>query len=195
MATYYFAAAFQTDDPVSDDGTHLEAQYGFGVDSGNGVTALGSSGSAGRTFEVVTIPAATGGQSNQFVISLCSDLIGVDQGRSFVRVSFRPAHDVAPAQNLALAPLTTANAQTLLTGLLLSAPGTMEQTNISNGTKYGLPKDGYSTQWLFSSMSFLSGQPPGTSLHFEITIEIAIVETGSTSWTYYKVDPEMQVDF
>ena len=105
--------------------TLLEAQYGFGVDSGNGVvTALGSSGGSGRTFETVRIPAATGNQANQLVISVCSDLIGIDQTQSFVRVSFRPAHDVQPANNLPLAPVNPANGQTLLTGIALTTQGT-----------------------------------------------------------------------
>jgi hypothetical protein len=196
MATYYFTAAFQTSDPVSEDGLHLEAQYGFGVDSGNGVvTALGSSGGAGRTFETVSIPAATGNQANQLVISVCSDLIGIDQTQSFVRVSFRPAHDVQPANNLPLAPVNPANAQTLLTGIALTTQGTSttERVNISNGTAFGLPQATYATQWLFAAMPFQGGQPQNTSLHFEFTIEIAIF--AGNSWTYYKVDPEMQVDF
>jgi hypothetical protein len=196
MATYFFTTAFQTTDPVSEDGTHLEAQYGFAVASGGGsVSAIGSSGGSGRTFETVRIPAATNNQTNQLVISLCSDLIGINQSLSFARVSFRPAHDVQPANNLPLAPLTPNNAQTLLTGIALTTQGTSttERVNITNGTAYGLPQNSYATQWLFAAMPFLSGQQPGTSLHFEFTIEIAI--NVGTNWTYYKVDPEMQVDF
>jgi hypothetical protein len=195
MATYYFTTAFQANDPVSEDGTHLEAQYGFGVDSGSGVSALGSSGGSGRTFEIVRIPAATNNQANQLVISVCSDLIGIDQTQSFVRVSFRPAHDVQPSNTLPLAPVNPSNAQTLLTGIALTTQGTSttEQVNITNGTAYGLPQASYATQWLFAAMPFQGGQQRGTSVHFECTIEVAIF--AGNSWTYYKVDPEMQVDF
>jgi hypothetical protein len=87
------------------------------------------------------------------------------------------------------------NAQTLLTGIALNTQGTTttERVNITNGTAFGLPKDSYATQWLFAGMPFQGGQPRGTSLHFEFTIEIAM--QNGTTWTYYKVDPEMQVDF
>jgi hypothetical protein len=195
MATYYFTTAFQTNDPVSEDGTHLEAQYGFGVDSGSGVTVLGSSGGQGRTFEIVRIPAATNNQANQLVVSACSDLIGIDQSQSFVRVSFRPAHDAQPSNNLPTAPVNSSNAQTLLNGIALTTQGTSttERVNITDGTAYGLPQASYATQWLFAAMPFQGGQRPGASVHFEFTVEIAIF--AGNSWTYYKVDPEMQVDF
>jgi hypothetical protein len=195
MATYYFTAAFQANDPVSDDGTHLEAQYGFAVDSGNGVTALGTSGPDGRTFETVPIPASTGNNANQFVVSVCSDILQINQTLSFVRVAFRPAHDVQPANNLPLAPVNPSNAQTLLTGIALTTQGTSttEQVNITNGTSYGLPKATYATQWFFAPVPFQGGGTPGTSVHFELTIEIAILV--GTTWTFFKVDPEMQVDF
>lgn len=193
MATYYFAVAFESDDTVSEDGTHLEAQYGFGVDAGNGVTSLGSSGLQGRQFEVVRMSAATNNQPNQFVITICSNLIGVVQGQSFIRCSFRPAHDVPPASGLALAPLNNGDAQALLGGIFFNAREVSETVNISNGTSFGLPDNAYSTQWTFGGRSFISGQPPGASLHFELSIEIAILD--GTNWSYYKVDPEMQIDF
>jgi len=65
--------------------------------------------------------------------------------------------------------------------------------NVS-GTNYGLPGSGtYSTQWVFAGTNLASGQP-GTSVHFELTIEISIVGSDGT-WSYYKVDPEMIIDF
>ena len=118
------------------------------------------------------------------MISVCSDLIGIDQTQSFVRVSFRPAHDVQPANNLPLAPVNPANGQTLLTGIALTTQGTSttERVNISNGAAFGLPQATYATQWLFAAMPFQGGQPQNTSLHFEFTIEIAIF--AGNSWTY-----------
>jgi hypothetical protein len=194
MATYYFAVAFQSNDPISEDGTHLEAQYGFGVDSGSGVTALGSSGSQGRQFESVSIPASSGGPPNQLVVSLFSDILGIDQSRSFFRCTFRPAHDVPPSNGLPLAPLNQGDAQNLLGGIFLAARNT-QNASITSGSNYGLPQSSYETQWVFTGANFIGGQPAGTSLHFEISIEISIVGAGGSTWSYYKVDPEMQIDF
>jgi hypothetical protein len=194
MATYYFAVAFEPTDTVSDDGTHLDAQYGFGVDSGNGViTALGNSGSQGRQFETVQIPASTNNQTNRLVIAIFSNLIGVNQSQSSVRCAFRPAHDVLPSTGLPLAPVNTGDANQLLTGILFNDSEVTESVNVNNGTSYGLPNAFYSTQWTFAARNFMTGQRSGTSLHFELTIEMA-VNNGSSS-TYYKVDPEMQIDF
>lgn len=193
MATYYFAVAFEPSDTVSDDGTHLDAQYGFGVDNGSGVVALGSSGPHGTQFETVQMAAASNNQPNQLVVTIFSNLIGVNQSQSFMRCAFRPAHDVAPATGLALAPVNSGDANSLLAGSAFNSNGVTENVNVTNGTSFGLPNGAYSTQWLFGARNFVSGQPNGTSLHFELTIEMAV--TNGSSWTYYKVDPEMQIDF
>ena len=80
MATYYFAVAFEEDtttDPQP-DGVHYDAQYGFAVDSGNGVQVLGpGSGASGEHFETVHIPGGTG-TPNQFAVTVFSNLIGID---------------------------------------------------------------------------------------------------------------------
>ena len=196
MATYYFAVAFEEDtttDPQP-DGVHYEAQYGFGVDSGNGVVQpVGpGSGPTGEHFETVHVPGGSG-TPNQFAVTLFSNLIGIDTSRSFLRCSFRPAHDVLPANNLTLSPLNNSGTQALLGGILLNT-ATSTPVNVP-GANYGLPGNGsYSTQWLFAGTNLASGQR-GTSVHFELTIEISIIGTNGTTWTYYKVDPEMIIDF
>ncbi|CAN5765010.1 hypothetical protein BH18ACI5_BH18ACI5_22370 [soil metagenome] len=194
MATYNFAVAFEADtttDPQT-DGVHYDAQYGFGVDSGNGVQTLGpGSGQTGEHFETVHVPGGSG-TPNQFAVTLFSNLIGIDTTRSFLRCAFRPAHDVAPGNNLPLSPLNNSGTQSLLGGVLLNA-ATSAPVNVP-GTNYGLPGSGtYSTQCKFAGTNLASG-PRGRSVHFELTIEISIVGSDGT-WSYYKVDPEMIIDF
>ena len=194
MATYYFAVAFAPDtstDPEY-DGTHYEAQYGFGLDNGSGVQPLGSSGSSGHTFEAVHVSAASNGKPNQLVVTVLTNLIGITQGQSYVRCSFRPAHDVSPSGTLPVSPLNQADTATLLSGLPLTAASSIP-VNVNNGTNYGLPNNSYSTQWLFNGFNLISNQPAGTSVHFEMTFEVTVLDGGST--TYYKVDPEMMIDF
>lgn len=195
MATYYFSVAFDASaqvDPQS-DGTHYDAQYGFATDASGSLHPLGSSGTSGRQFETVTVPAAANGRPNQFVITLASNVTGIDTARSYIRCSFRPGHDVLPGANVPTSPLSVADAQSLLNGIYFSAnTGTL--TNITNGTDYGLPSASYSTQWLFSAFN-LAGAQAGTNRRFEITFEVAIVGTGGTAYTYFKIDPEMMVDY
>lgn len=191
MTTYYFAAGFDIGDP-SEDQTHQDAEYGFSSTTGNGVvTPIGSSGTGGRQFEAVHIPAAQGGQPSQFAVVLFSSILQIDQAQSFFRVAFRPAHDVPPSSGLAVSPLNTSDTQTLLRGVTI---GSRQAQNANvDGTNYGLPPGQYDTQFVFPGYQIVSGQPPNTSVHFELSIEIAIL-VGST-WSYYKVDPEMVIDY
>jgi hypothetical protein len=195
MAIYYFAVAFEADTTVDPqtDGVHYDAQYGFGVDSGNGnVQALGpGSGPNGEHFETVHVPGGSG-TPNQFAVTLFSNLIGINTSQSYVRCSFRPAHDVVPSNNPPLSPLNNSGTQALLGGVLLNAASSVP-VNVP-GSNYGLPGTGtYSTQWLFAGTNLASGQR-GTSIHYEMTLEISVLGSNGT-WTYYKVDPEMIIDF
>jgi hypothetical protein len=195
MATYYFAVAFEEDtttDPQT-DGVHYDAQYGFGMDAGNGVIQpVGpGSGQSGEHFETVHVPGGSG-TPNQFAVTVFSNLIGIDTSRSFVRCSFRPAHDIAPGSNLPLSPLNNSGTQSLLGGVLLNGAAS-SPVNVP-GSNYGLPGTGtYSTQWIFAGTNLASG-PRGTSVHFEMTLEISIIGSDNT-WSYYKVDPEMIIDY
>ena len=196
MATYYLALAFDTStatDPQT-DGTHRDAQYGFGQDVGNGVTVLGSgSGSSGRQFEAVSIPARTNGQSNAFAVAVFTNVLGIAQDDSFVRIALRPAHDVTPQQNPPTSPLNPADTQKLLTGINLSA-ASQELTSVNTGNNYGLPGSSfYSTQWLFTGYTLTPSGPGGGSYRYELTAEIAITLNGTPY--YFKVDPEMMIDF
>jgi hypothetical protein len=195
MAIYYFAVAFEEDTTIDPqvDGVHYDAQYGFGVDSGNGqVQAVGSSGPDGEHFETVHVPAGSGAP-NQFAVTLFSNLIGISTSQSYLRCSFRPAHDIVPANNLPLSPLNNSGTQSLLGGMLLNTASSVP-VNVP-GNNYGLPGTGtYSTQWIFAPTNLASG-PRGTSIHFEMTIEVSVLGPNGTTWTYYKVDPEMIIDF
>lgn len=195
MATYYLAVAFDTStatDPKS-DGTHQDAQYGFAQNTGSGVTILGTgSGSSGRQFESVSIPAATSNRPNAFAIAVFTNVIGITQPSSYIRLAFRPAHDVAPSPQPPTSPLNNADTQNLLAGITLSN-ASQELTSVNTGTSYGLPASFYSTQWLFSGYNLNSGGAVNKSYHYELTIEIAISLNGQPY--YFKVDPEMMIDF
>ena len=191
MTTYYFSVGFDTVDPTSDQ-LHFDADYGFASSSGNaGATSLGSSGPQGRNFEVVNLAASSQGQPNQLVIALFTSILDIDQTQSFFRLSFRPAHDVSPSNNIALSPLSTGDTNTLIRGVTI---GSLQAQNANvDGTNYGLPAGNNATQFLYSGYQLSGGSPNAASQHFEMTIEISIC-IGST-WTYYKVDPEMVIDF
>jgi hypothetical protein len=195
MATYYLALAFDTNtatDPQS-DGTHLDAQYGFGADTGSGVSAIGSgSGSSGRQFEAVHIPASGNGGQNSFAVAVFTNVIGINQQTSFLRLSLRPAHDVTPENANSTSPLATNATQTLLTGVYLQ--NATESVNVNGAGNYGLPTSFYSTMWVFSGYNLVSGGRPGTSLHFELTAELRTIDSNGTP-CYFKVDPEMMIDF
>ena len=194
MATYYFAVAFNTDstlDPQT-DGTHYDAQYGFGLDSGNGINPLGSSGGTGRQFEVVNINASSGGRPNQLVVTLMSNIIGINTSSSFFRGAFRPAHDVVPASGLPTSPLNNSDSQSLLSGVLLSS-NSATNVNITNAASYGLPEGSFSTQWVFPAYQLNQGAS-GTNVHFELTVEITVV-VGNGTPTVFKIDPEMIIDY
>lgn len=191
MTTYYFAVGFDAADPTEDQ-VHQDAMYGFASSTNGGaVTPIGSTGSGGRQFESVNMAAGTGGQPNQFAIALFSSILQIDQAQSFFRCSFRPAHDVQPSSGLALAPVSNADANTLVRGVALGSKQ-VENANV-DGTTFGLPAGTYDTQWLFSGYQISGGQPSGSTGRFELAIEIAIVAGGV--WSYYKVDPEMVIDF
>jgi hypothetical protein len=141
----------------------------------------------------VTLPAATNGRPNQLAITLASNIIGIDTARSYWRCSFRPAHDVLPGGNVPTSPLSGDDSQSLLNGIYINA-NSQTLSNIANGTSYGLPAGSYSTQWMFNPFS-VAGAQAGTSRRYEIVFEIAIVGTGGTAYSYFKIDPEMMIDY
>ena len=109
-------------------------------------------------------------------------------GSSYLRVVFRPSHDTPPAQNVDTSPLLPNNTQDLLNGVAVDAswpsvPGTSAPT-------YGLPSDDYQHGTMLPVAYTISGN---NSASFELTVEVTAVVSGSTY--YYKVDPEMMIDF
>ncbi len=195
MTTYYLSIGFDAADTQS-DGLHFDADYGFASSTANaGATSLGNSGPQGKSFEVVHLAQSSQGQPNQLVIALFTSLWNIDQANSFFRVSFRPAHDIAPSNSVAVSPLSVGDTNALLTGLTI---GSRQNQNANvDGTNWGLPPGNNVTQFIYS------GGPSGYQLqnasgnavnqHFEITVEIRIVIAGQP--TYYKVDPEMVIDY
>ena len=191
MTTYYLSVGFDSSDTQSDL-LHYDADYGFASSDGNaGATSLGNSGPQGRNFETVHLSASGSGQPNQLVIALFTSIFNIDQTSSYFRVSFRPAHDVTPANNVALSPLSVGDTNNLIAGITL---GSRQSQNANvDGTNWGLPPGNNDTQFLYSGYQ-LSGAPANsTSQRFEVTVEISI-KIG-TQWTYYKVDPEMVIDY
>jgi hypothetical protein len=191
MTTYYLSVGFDAADTQSDQ-LHFDADYGFASSTANaGATSLGNSGPQGRSFETVHLSAGGSGQPNQLVIALFTSLWSIDQTQSYFRVSFRPAHDVTPADNVQLSPLSQGDTNKLIAGIAIDSR--QNQNADVDGSNWGLPAGNNVTQFLYSGYQ-LSGAPPNaTSQHFEVTVEISILI--GTTWTYYKVDPEMVIDF
>jgi hypothetical protein len=102
---------------------------GFASSTANaGATSLGSSGPQGKSFELVHLAQSGQGQPNQLVIALFTSLSSIDQANSYFRGSFRPAHDIAPSNNVAVSPLSVADTNTLLTGLTI---GSRQSQNVN----------------------------------------------------------------
>jgi hypothetical protein len=204
MATYYLAVGFDADDTRS-DGTHYDAEYGFAVDSGSGLQAVGNSGSAGKTFETVTIPAVANGVATKLSLVLATNLMGIDQYSAYVRCAFRPAHDVAPSTNPPTSPLGQSDTQALLTGAYLKVQNPTpppdvsftETTAVGDTTDYGLPTSYYATVWTSDAMTLNVPNNQHGTVRFELTIEVTVTATGSGATTTYnfKVDPEMLIDY
>ena len=191
MTTYYLSVGFDSSDTQSDL-LHYDADYGFASSSGNaGATSLGNSGPQGRNFETVNLSAGGSGQPNQLVIALFSSILDSDQSNSFFRVSFRPAHDVMPANNVQLSPLSQGDTNALIGGITI---GSRQAQNPNvDGANWGLPAGNNATQFLYSGYQIAGAGANSPSQHFEVTVEISILR--GTQWTYYKVDPEMVIDY
>ncbi len=191
MTTYYLSIGFDAADTQS-DGLHFDADYGFASSTANaGATSLGNSGPQGKSFEVVHLAQSGQGQPNQLVIALFTSLWNIDQANSYFRVSFRPAHDIPPSNNVAVSPLSVGDTNTLMTGLTI---GSRQSQNANvDGTNWGLPAGNNVTQFLYSGYQLQNAPANAVNQHFELTVEISIVISGQT--TYYKVDPEMVIDY
>jgi hypothetical protein len=189
MSTYILAVGFTRGgaDPTDPDSTHVDMEYGFALQDGASVSALGSSGASGHQFESVNVNA----QGNNFALALLTPDDLLLQTVSYVRVSFRPAHDQAPAQNLATSPFNPADTTQLLRGLTVSTLG--ESANPA-GTNYGLPSGTvYTTLWQSSPFNFAGGAS-GSQGHFEVSVELTAVYGNGTT-LYFKVDPEVIIRY
>ena len=195
MATYYLALGVDsstTNDPQS-DGLHYDAQYGFAVDNGDGqgIKVLGSgSGSSGRQFEAVQMgQSGAGANQNPLNIIVFTTFSAVDNLNSYLRIAFRPAHDMLPSPNVDPSPLSAGATNALLDGVLFS---NLQQGNVSLvASSYGLPS-GVNYGLAYTSAQQING-PQNTNAHFELTAEITVSSNGSTY--NFKVDPEMMIDF
>lgn len=189
MATYILAVAFDAGDPT-DDQLHGDGEYGFAVDNGTGPAPVGNSGSSGRTFQTITIPPVAGGNSpNNFGVSLFTNISGVDPNASFFRCMFRPAHDAAPSTNPQLSPLNGADTNALLTGVTFGSGGA--NSNVA-AAAYGLPAATYASNWMCNGYTLQQGRQNSSS-RYEVSIEVCVFANGA--WSYFKVDPEMVIDF
>jgi uncharacterized protein YfaA (DUF2138 family) len=189
MSTYILAVGFTRSgaDPTDLDSTHVDMEYGFAQQDGAAVSALGSSGSSGHTFESVNLNA----QGNNFVLALLTPDDLLSQTVSYIRASFRPAHDQNPASNLATSPFNPADTAQLLRGFTVSS---LTESTSPTGTNYGLPAGtAYTTLWQSSPMNFAGGAS-GSQAHFEITVELTAVY-GDGSTVYFKVDPELIIQY
>ncbi len=196
MAIYYLAIGIDPtsgNNPVS-DGKHYDGEYGFAVDAqdGKGINPIGpGSGSSGRQFEAVLINppgGANGSPLNILLFDNCDN--GLTPGSSFMRVAFRPGHDTGPAPNVDTSPLAPNDTQNLLNGV--SLPAATNSVTASSAPRYGLPTGTYKNVTLLPACT-LSGRASTPPPSFEVTVEVKAVWNG-TSY-YFKVDPEMMIDF
>ena len=195
MTIYYLSVGFDAADTQS-DGLHFDAEYGFASNTANaGSTSLGSSGPQGKSFELVHLAQGGQGGPNQLAIALFTSLQNIDPANSYFRVSFRPAHDIAPSNNVAVSPLSVADTNSMLTGFTIGSCQS-QNTNV-DGTIWGLPAGNNLNQFIFSGnpspYQLVSAPANAANQHFEVTVEIRIVIAGQP--TYYKVDPEMVIDY
>jgi len=189
---YLLSVACQETANMSPDGTHKEAQYGFAKIGTDGhVQPVGSSGGSGETFETVTIDARSGPSSLKVCLFVDNGLADINASASFVRVSLRPAHDVRPTNNLSTSPFPAGKTTDLLQGLLVS-DAVSEAGPVTDGQSFGLPLANYAKRWNLGEPQFTG--PSGTRQHIEVTVEI-VITTHSGMTYYFKVDPEMQIDF
>jgi hypothetical protein len=189
MSTIILAVGFTRSggDPTDPDALHVDMQYGFAQQDGISVSALGSSGASGHQFETVAVNA----QGNNFAVALLTPDYQLNQAASYVRVSYRPAHDVAPSVNPPTSPLNPNDTTQLLRGLTASS---LSDTASPNGTNYGLPSGtSYSTLWQSSTFNFAGGAS-GSQGHFEVTVELTAVYGDGTT-LYFKVDPELIIQY
>lgn len=196
MAIYYLAIGIDPDsatNPVS-DGKHYDGEYGFAVDNqdGNGIKPLGpGSGSSGRQFEAVLLRPPGGANRSPLNILLFDNCAGgLTPGSSFMRVAFRPGHDTDPAPNVDTSPLAPNDTQNLLNGVPL--PAATSSVTASSAPTYGLPTAAYRNVTLLPACTLAGTASPQTPT-FEVTVEVKAVWNG-TSY-YFKVDPEMMIDF
>ena len=195
MATFFFAIGIDPSTAVdpNTDGMHLDGQYGFAVDNGNGQgpKVLGSgSGSSGRQFESVQLNLRDGSNRHQFYVLLFSNVTNIAAAVSYLRIAFRPGHNVPPAANVDASPLAGNDTESLTDGVLLTACSP-SLSGGGNGLTYGLPSAAYQNTWQFPAYT-LNG-PPNSEASFELTAEVTVVSGGTTY--YFKVDPEMMIDF
>ena len=194
MATYFLAIGIDSQSDPQSDGKHLDAEYGFGVDNGdgNGVQPLGpGSGSSGRQFEAVQISPNGGANNSPLTIVVFDNFSSpLSTVSSFLRASFRPSHDTSPSQNVDTSPLAANDTNSLLNGVVLpAASSSIAATTASN---YGLPGSTYTHATVLSGYT-ISGTPNSNS-SFELTVEVKAVASDGSIY-YFKVDPEMMIDF
>ena len=87
--------------------------------------------------------------------------------------------------------MSAGDTNTLLTGLTIGS-GQSQSANV-DGTSWGLPAGTNVTQFLYSGYQLQNARANAANQHFEITVEIGILIAGQP--TYYKVDPEMVIDY
>lgn len=191
--TYYLAIGIDPNtqtDPQS-DGVHLDGEYGFAVDygDGNGIQVLGpGSGGSGRQFEAVRFSPSGGANGSPLRIVLFDNFpSALTPGSSYIRAVFRPSHDTPPAPNVDTSPLAPNDTQSLLNGVALGARGS--SVTATSAPTYGLPSNSYQHGVMLPAYT-ISGN---NSASFEMTVEVTAAVSGSTY--YYKIDPEMMIDF
>ncbi len=99
------------------------------------------------------------------MIALFTSIWDIDQTNSFFRISFRPAHDVTPSNNVKLSPLSVGDTNALIGGITIGSRQN-QHANV-DGANWGLPAGNNVTQFLYSGYQ-LSGAPANaTSQHFQ----------------------------
>lgn len=162
---------------VRPDGVHLPIKYAITVsdaDHNSRVDVLETAGE--RSFTVQ-------GRGTPFHLAVWTTDHDVDSAKSWLRCTFRPAHDVGVSN--ATSPLNRADTAAALQGLPLSEASDVTSVDWKAN---GMCQRSYTHVW-WHQLGTL--QIPG---RFEIAVQVGLHYTDGSDPVYCIVDPEMDLD-
>ena len=161
---------------VRQDGVHLPIDYAITIFEGDQNRRVAIHETAREASFCVQ------GRGMPFQLAVWTTDNAVDVAKSWLRCTFRPAHDVGVSN--VTSPLNPADTAAALQGLPLSETN----QNIVDWETYGMLERHYSEIW-WHELGAL--QNPG---RFEIAVQIGLHYTNDPNPVYCIVDPEMDLD-